>query len=110
MSRQWLGVPPRALCDDHLAGELNEHHKYVGGLRAGNVRASIMQASLGNVVPTRLTERFDKLAAEHERRHGSAYKPLPDVPDIPIPASASPERNRRDLRQRCDECAARMHS
>ena len=113
MTRMWL-LPPGHMCQQHILGEHYELHKLVGGIKAAldgddGHRARIAgQARDGNVDVRQITERHRELEA-----YGGWDSPLPKVVisgatcgfaigDIDV------EANRRDLRERCADCAAAM--
>ena len=102
--RMWM-LPPTQLCNRHLLGEHGELHKhrhnFVKRHRMGGRLAPVVQ-----IVPHRMGERHDELAAEMLRRgmnHKSPYV-QPDVSHLPI-VEADVAHNRRDLAERCEDCA-----
>lgn len=111
MTRMWM-IDPGHLCRDHLLGEHNELHKLVGGIRnhAHGEAIADGQAEKGNVDTSRIEERHVKLADELERRgyeHDSPLKYGDDEYQAGV-GSIDVENNRRDLAERCDDCAVRM--
>ena len=108
MTRMWC-VPVEILCEQHLAGEHAEHHQLEGTILRHPHGEAIAEghAEMGNIDTTRLEERHDDLAAEMERRGMNHDSPL-DYDGPTFGAGAiDVERNREDLLERCDDCAAR---
>lgn len=108
MTRMWCGVLPAEMCDQHLLGEWNELHKIAGSL-SENPMPTIMQGAYLNVDLAGFSDRA--LAVYLEMRYGRGFDPSRDLLDYEPPVEVgkvNADINRRALRQRCDDCAARM--
>ena len=105
MTRIW-GVDPAALCKDHLLGEHKEMHQEVGTLRNHPHGQAIVEghAEKGQVDTALLQERHDALADEMERRGYTHDSPM-DYEDTAGLGEIDVDANRRELAERCAECA-----
>lgn len=103
--RMW-DVPPYLLCQNHLLGEHNELHKFVGSIIRGKSVQGYLSRSLIN--PRKLTIRHDILAEEMLRRGMNHKSPLTidcsQFSEVPI----SSQDNLTELAGRCEHCAARI--
>lgn len=106
LTRMWM-VEPRLMCRQHLLGEHGELHQVVGHVEAGNIAVVRGLARKGYVDTSRIRERHDALAAEMEHRGYRHESPLEyrDAMDL---GRVDVEESRRELRNRCPRCAARM--
>jgi hypothetical protein len=104
------------MCDQHLLGEHSEMHQEVGTFKRHPHGLAVVRGHVEKlqVFPESLRERHDALAAEMLRRGINHESPLEDFKPVEWPAvphhheDRVREENRRDIKQRCDACAARM--
>jgi hypothetical protein len=113
VTRQWLGVRPSELCNQHLLGEHAEHHQLLGTARNHDHGAAIVRGHVraGDVNLSLVQDRHDALADELEARGRDHDSPLSvgDLSDMDVShASVDRQGNRADLRQRCADCRRRM--
>lgn len=114
----WVGIDPSDLCREHLLGEHKEMHQEVGTYLRHPHGEAVVQGHVdkAQVVPSRIRERHDALAAEMERRGYDHDSPLEDfaVECMPKPShdamNGIHEANRDRLARRCDDCAKRMQA
>ncbi len=100
-------VAPAVLCDQHLLGEHKELHQLVGHIRAGNTAVVAGHADRGQVDTSRIQDRHTALVAEMDRRGFAHDSPMDYTDDLAMGA-VDAARNREELRDRCDDCRARM--
>lgn len=116
MTRMWLGIDPSDLCQQHLVAEHGELHQEVGTyLRHPHGEAVVRgHVEKAQVVPSKIRERHDALAAEMERRGYDHDSPLEDFAPEAMPQptyeamNGIHDANRERLMRRCDDCAKRM--
>lgn len=105
MTRMWLGIHPRHLCDQHLLGEHAELHQEVGQIQAGNDASVRGHVAAGQVDVHALDDRHGALVAELRRRGMTHDSPLPTVDVSAYPrAQWHPAAVRQTLRERCPDC------
>lgn len=101
--RMWM-LPPETLCRRHLLGEHGEIHKFRHNFEKRHNMARRLSPVV-QIVPHRMQDRHDALAAEMARRgynHQSPYT-QPDVSHLPE-VTADLDYNRHDLGARCPDC------
>jgi len=110
MTRLWA-VNPREMCDQHLVGEHAEMHQEVGTIRNHPHGEAVARghAEKGQVATRLIQERHDTLAAEMERRGMDHDSPMAYDDDLGL-GEVDADANRRELRERCDDCAERMEA
>ncbi len=109
--RQWA-VDPRILCRQHLMGEHNEHHMFVGSLHR---KISINGYIENNLIePLTLKSRHNELANEMKKREYNHNSPLEfDIEDLDyLPKKIREyeldrDRSFQDLISRCFHCRQR---
>lgn len=104
MTRLWK-VDPKHLCKDHLLGEHKEMHQEVGTLLNHPHGEAIVQghAEKGQVDTSMIQERHDELVEELLRRGYNHDSPM-DYDDEHDLGEIDLDYNRRDLKNRCDDC------
>ena len=106
--RMWM-LPPGCLCRKHLLGEHGEIHKHKTSFEKRH-RMDGRFLPVVQIQPAAMLRRHDELAAEMLRRgynHKSPFT-MPDISYLPAWqqfASVDTAESRRDLAQRCPECA-----
>lgn len=105
--RMWM-VDPRIMCRQHLLGEHNEIHMFVGAINRGQRLGGYISNNLLDM--SKLHERHEALALEMTTRGFTHNSKLPD-----FDTSKYPEHQRRtpinsqkslaDLLARCNKCA-----
>lgn len=103
------GIDPALLCDQHLLGEHAELHQEVGTLRNHPHGEAIVRghAERGQVETATIQARHDELADELERRGLNHDSPLEYADTLDL-GDLDPERNRRELAERCADCRTRI--
>lgn len=108
MTRMW-GLDPKKLCQQHLLGGHNEIHQAVGTILRHQHGKAIMEGRVDiedgpdQIDTSLIQERHDKLAEELERRGMNHDSPM-DYTDHWDMGELDLEANRKDLRNRCEEC------
>jgi len=110
MTRQWTGIEPKNMCQNHLLGERSEIFKAIGGLlyHPHGLAMTTGQTELGNLDFKRIYKRFNQLSVEMKQRdfkHDTTLVKYWGVLHYFTEMGYSSEgRNREDLRDRCDGC------
>ena len=111
--RMW-GIEPRSMCRRHLLGEHVEMHMFAGCIKKNKNIDGYLD---GLVVPANIKIRHDELAREMLRRgykHVSPFLPLASISNYLDKHSKMAwidiEENKKELKQRCSECALRMET
>jgi len=108
MTRMW-GINPEDMCDKHLLGEHKEMHQIAGtienhphgkAIALGHVKKGQLDTSLIN-------DRHYELAVEMLNRGMEHDSPI-DYHDKLGIGEINIFKNRRDLMDRCDDCAKKI--
>lgn len=106
--RMWM-VVPEVLCRQHLLGEHNENHKFVGAILHGQLESGRLSGYInGNYLEVKKLRFRHRLLVREMRRRGYNHKsPLPRFPveDIGI---VDIDRAYEDLYDRCATCKKRI--
>jgi len=105
MTRQW-NINPTLLCDQHLHCEHKEMHQAAGSINAG--RSVKGHTERGQLNPETIDARHDELAEEMLDRGMNHASPLPDYEWDGESVEIDVEDNRKDLAERCEDCAERL--
>ncbi len=110
----WFGISPKNLCDDHLRGEHNEIHKFIGWLKTGK---SIDGWIENNCVQlTELWDRHRRLEREMKCRGMNPDSPvdwnelvgLRDDYQEHKDFKIDRDENRDCLAEKCDKCEVKI--
>lgn len=99
--RMWM-IDPKLLCRKHLLGEHGEIHKHKHNFE----KKHNMTGRIGQIFPSKMKSRHDKLVKEMRRRgysHESPYE-MPDISYLPKFPKPNISLNLKDLHNRCGEC------
>lgn len=102
--RLWM-VDPKYLCRQHLLGEHQETHSFVGCIRRGTSLRGYIEKGLIEV--HNLKERHKQLAEEMTKRGYNHHSPLPEFESYCC-GTVNKEENTNELKRRCPECQKRM--
>jgi hypothetical protein len=102
--RMWM-VNPKLLCRQHLLGEHQETHSFVGCIRKGTSLKGYIENGLIEV--HNLKKRHQQLAKEMIERGYNHKSPLPEFKDYEC-GRIDREENINELRKRCSECQKRI--
>jgi hypothetical protein len=113
--RMW-DVPTHLLCRQHLLGEHNEMHAFLGSIYKGVRMAGYIQRGLLN--PRLLWRRHQQLVDELLRRGYNHHSPLPtwglrDAAILAVLRQTHPvdrRANIAELYRRCPNCRQRIRS
>jgi len=99
--RMW-NVDPTKMCRQHLLGEHNECHMFVGTINRG----ISVQGYLDNLLldPSTLRSRHDELSTEMIRRGYKHNSPLPEFNKGELAGIVLTKDNEIELRRRCKNC------
>lgn len=103
--RLWL-VPTHLLCRQHLLGEHNECHMFVGTLNKGRSIRGYLHNDLLEIHS--LEHRHNELAAEMIHRGYNHNSPLPPFV-FRIEGLINVSENLEELKRRCPECRKRIN-
>lgn len=103
--RMWR-VPPSTLCRKHLLGAHVETHMLAGSIRKGHNLAGFISGGLVDL--SEIQSEHDLLAAEMTKRGYCHSSPL--VAPFAEGGTVDPERSRRDLAERCQDCRGRIEA
>lgn len=98
--RMWQ-VNPKILCRNHLLGEHNELHMFVGTILKGKSLTGYIKNNLVEVHS--IKSRHEELAVEMTRRGYHHQSPLPQFTDY-HEGMVDPEKSLAELRLRCKSC------
>ena len=102
--RMWM-VNPKFLCRQHLLGEHQETHSFVGCIKKGTSLKGYVKNGLIEV--HNLKERHQQLAQEMLERGYNHQSPLPEFEAYEC-GIINKEENMNELRKRCPECQKRI--
>jgi len=120
MTRMWIGVDPRDMCDQHLLGEHSEIHQELGHLNAGNFGVVKGHVKRSQFFLSMVGDRHRRVVREMESRGMNHDSPLPDYELLEevmrfervvkrlVPFSVQLVANVFGLRERCGDCRERM--
>lgn len=103
--RQWM-VDPKCLCRQHLLGEHNECHSFIGCIKKGTSLKGYI--SKGLVEVDKIQKRHDELAEEMIRRGYNHKSPLDCCNLLWEEGCVDSEQNIEELKRRCPECRERI--
>lgn len=106
--RMWM-IPPQLLCRQHLLGEHNEIHKFVGYANKGNSVEGWLRR--GYINPAMLQKRHDVLVEEMSKRGYRHLSPLQELTreDLQLRfCHVDLQRSVVDLCMRCRFCRERL--
>ena len=103
--RMWK-IPPALLCRQHLLGEHNEMHKFVGAIEKKKSIDGYIKKGLVEVHNIQL--RHDTLAEEMVRRGYKHYSPMTFHWDYGKVGRVDAKENLKVLTVRCTECRKRF--
>jgi hypothetical protein len=103
--RQWM-VDPKCLCRQHLLGEHNESHSFLGCIKKGTSLKGYI--SKGLVEVDKIQKRHDELAEEMIRRGYNHKSPLDCCNLLWEEGCVDSEQNIEELKRRCPECRERI--
>jgi len=99
--RMW-NVEPKTMCRQHLLGEHNETHAFVGSINKGISMKGYIEKGL---LSTRTLElRHGALVEEMLRRGYNHKSPLPLIKEYGWDGVVDGEANKKLLSERCPEC------
>jgi len=102
--RMW-NVPVEILCRQHLLGEHNETHAFIGCMKKGTSLKGYIEKGLVEV--QNIKKRHDELSEEMVKRGYRHLSPLEQ--NICYDAGyVNSEQNINELRDRCEKCKERI--
>jgi hypothetical protein len=104
--RMWM-VDTKIMCRQHLLGEHNEIHKWLGSYNKGiSVRGYLEK---GLIEPIAIVDRHNELVGEMKRRGYNHRSPLPHFEFIPEILEYKIDKGSAliELIRRCPRCAER---
>lgn len=104
--RMW-NVPVENLCRQHLLGEHQETHSFVGCIKKGTSLAGYVEKGLVEV--HNIIKRHNLLAEEMVRRGYRHLSPLQEFTCQEI-GCVNVEQNINELRRRCKNCRERIEN
>lgn len=106
--RMWM-VLPMIMCRQHLLGEHNELHKFVGAIKHGQLENGRLKGYIngGYLEVNKIRVRHRLIAREMRRRNYRHSSPLPKFPVENI-GIIDIDRSYRELAERCFICRSRM--
>jgi hypothetical protein len=103
--RMWK-VPPRIMCRQHLLGEHNEMHMFIGTIKKGTSIKGYVEKSL--VETNNIQKRHDELVYEMSFRGYNHYSPLQYVDQLNL-GYVNEIQSLSYLLERCERCTQRYN-
>jgi len=108
--RMWM-VDPERMCNQHLLGEHNEIHMFIGSLTKKKKLDGFLIKGL--LEPNSIKSRHEELLKEMIKRGFNHHSPIVDVPDISyledlVNVTVNPVESYKELLRRCEKCRLRL--
>lgn len=104
--RMWM-ITPSLLCREHLLGEHNETHAFVGTINKGKRVDGYLRNNLLEI--NSLKQRHEELVIEMVKRGYNHKSPLPEIKENNIKnIKIDTNNNIKTLIERCPKCRERI--
>jgi len=104
--RMW-NVKPEKLCRQHLLGEHNEVHAFIGCIKKGTSLKGYIEKGLVEV--HNIKKRHDELVQEMIKRGFNHKTPIDEI-NLPVVGYVNSEQNINELHRRCEKCRERIEN